>query len=422
MIDAVSFHGFAGAFAVALKNVGVPLRAVIEPGGFGVPAIEANRGVLGFTGPIDASQWPKVYDADLLVGNPPCSGFSLLNTSKTARPRGPESSINDCMWAFARYASEMNNGTGPKIAIFESVQGAGKQGQSLMQQLVEMLARETGEPYVLHNVFMSGASVGSAQLRKRYFWVAAKVPFGLETPKIERVATYQDAIGDLEGLVVQKEAQPYVADATWWSEPLRREDGLVADHYWPESSWATRAASVAHHWKRGETQRHAIAKAIKAGHEFSGRHWENVDPQYQVDRPGFSNMVRVYPNEPGRVITGSGGVAYLHYSEGRTLTVRETARLMGFPDWFDWGFTSGSRAYSYLGKQVPVQSWEWIIRLAVRAIEGDPAGWRPRPREDGAVYFDVTHDYKRLYHERRKEHGVDSRSREWVAAMASRGA
>lgn len=417
MIDhaptAVSFHGFAGAFAVALWEQGIRLKAVVEPGGFGVQAIEANRAKLGFDGPIYTSSVfddIPIVDADILVGNPPCSGFSTLNPGKAGSAknfRGSASPINDCMWAFVRYAARMNQGRGPLIAAFESVQQAGTQGKELMEQLAEHLRSETGEPFVLHHLFMSGASVGSAQVRRRYFWVASRIPFGIESPNPQRVVTYQDAIGDLVNVPIDGHCHKILDRPTWWSNALRsidETDGFETG----SGTWESRLKPLfASGWAPGENHRPVFQRLHATGHQFKG--WTDRSIEREVENIGYSTIMRIRPDEPGRVITGAGGAAYAHYSEDRTLTVRETARLMGFPDWFDWGFAKPQRAFLFLGKQVPVQSWSWLSSWIHAALTGEPGRWTGYQVEDGGSRrFDVTRDFQQVFNLRTRER-TDSR-------------
>lgn len=437
-MKAISYFGFGGAYAVALQKVGIDLEVVLEPGGFGLPVVLANREKLGFFGPHHTT--PKseshnpnfpTYDADILLGNPPCSGFSGLNTSPKKDGynfRGVHSPINQCMWDIVKYAAKMNGGRGPKICVFESVQQAGKLGRPLMQELVKFLREETGEPYVLHHIFMSGATVGAAQMRRRYFFVASKIPFGITSPVVERVCTYEDSIGDLIGLKLQRAPQPYVEPPTWWVEKhdLRSPDGMVGDFIHPDNNWARRMTNLIPYWERDWTQREALDNAMN-NHGVMPERWEDRDHEKEFFGRHFSGCRRISPNAVGRVITGGGATSLVHYSEDRLLTVREGARLMGFPDWFRWDAVSPQRAGAYLGKQVPVQSWQWMLGHIKNAIEGNPGKWTgtaidPYPHDIPELLFDVTRDYKRVYHQVKRQHGADFRDKKHVFEMDQRPA
>ena len=81
-MQAVDCQGLAGAFTLGTKRAGFDIVAKLElPGGFGVENCEANRHLLGDfeTTVSNWSDWPH-YDVPYIFGNPPCSGFSLLNT------------------------------------------------------------------------------------------------------------------------------------------------------------------------------------------------------------------------------------------------------------------------------------------------------------------------------------------------------
>lgn len=415
MIRATSYHGFGGAFAVAAKHLNIKLDAVIEPEGFGVGAVEANRLGLGFTGPVLREKKPAPRYADLIFGNPPCSGFSSLNVSKGANAAGPDSPINQCMWDLIDYAGSVN----PKMVIFESVQGAGTKGHELMLALTEKLRQDTGDSeWQLTSTFMSGATVGAAQVRRRYFFVAHRIPFGVKPPPIERVITYNDAIGDLIGLQPIKEPQPYGSqEPSNWARALRNASGYVTDMHMDQSLWSRRHGSIAKYMQPGDDQRVGLKRAIKANDVDPV--WEGKDLDWIVNGDYFNRVVMLKPNEAGRVITGAGGTSFLHWAEERILTVRETARLMGFPDWFDWGWCSASKAYLYLGKQVPVQSWEWILKQAKAALEGEPYLWKGL--WTGTNWdVNITLDYKAVYDSRTQEQPVDARSAQQIAAMSNR--
>lgn len=414
-IHATSYHGFGGSFAVAAKNVGIKLDAVIEPEGFGSGAVEANRLALGFSGPIVHEKLPPPRYADLIYGNPPCSGFSTLNVSKGHNASGPESPINQCMWDLINYAGTVN----PKMVIFESVQRAGTLGHELMLALVDKLREDTGCPdWELTSTFMSGATVGAAQIRKRYFFVAHRIPFGILPPVVERVTTYQEAIGDLIGLETIKDPQLY---GNWppsqFAEMLRNPSGMVTDMHFNDTIQTRRMNSIARFMEPGEDQRDGLRKAMAAGPLDPV--WEGKDTDWVINGDYFNRVIKIRPDEAGRVIVGGGGDSFIHWSENRVLTVRETARIMGFPDWFDWGWCSASRAGMYLGKQVPVQSWEWILNQAKAALEGEPFLWKGT--WIGTNWeTNITLDYKSVYNDRTREQPVDSRSAALIAAMNDR--
>jgi site-specific DNA-cytosine methylase len=130
---AVDVLGFAGGFTLGVVQAGFHLVGKRElKGAFGVKNCEVNRHLLGDGWRTQVSSpeaWEPV-DAELVFGNPPCSGFSVMSAKEF---RGADSPINHCMWSFIDYVARVR----PTIAVFESVQMARTRpdGLALMRSL-----------------------------------------------------------------------------------------------------------------------------------------------------------------------------------------------------------------------------------------------------------------------------------------------
>lgn len=78
MYQAVDVMGFAGGLTLGVVQAGFTLIGKRElKGGFGVPNCEVNRHLLGDNWQTEIGSWEgwtPVRDAQLLFGNPPCSG------------------------------------------------------------------------------------------------------------------------------------------------------------------------------------------------------------------------------------------------------------------------------------------------------------------------------------------------------------
>ncbi|MGH9200354.1 MAG: DNA cytosine methyltransferase, partial [Vicinamibacterales bacterium] len=345
----IDCQGLAGSFTLGCVVAGFELVGVRAlPGGFGVDNLETNRDVLGNGWEVQIGpeeEWEPAR-VELVAGNPPCSGFSGLNTSKGAMTRGPDSKINDCMWSFAKYAARCQ----PQVAVFESVQAAGKDrvrgGRQLMRDMWNYVCDQSGVRYGLTHLFMSGAAVGAAQMRHRYFWVLSAVPFGVELPELQFIATYAHAIGDLVGLDNQWESQELAVVGGSWlvgaqhahGIPKLNTDATVDAHVWPtEQAAALRYQVLYPHWRPGETLKEAAQRYQKrygrAPRGWPEKNWRNI---IAPDHWSINGIVRVRWDRPGYVITGAGGWSFVHPEENRLLSLRECARLMGFPDEWTW--------------------------------------------------------------------------------------
>lgn len=415
---AVDCQGLAGGFTLGTVRAGFDLVSKLElPGGFGMANCEANRHLLGEQwvaqeGPWE--EWEPYNDVPYVFGNPPCSGFSLLNTAASYKKKNPElqvrnhrgwdSPINDCMWAMVHYASRVNCGHGPLIFAMESVQQAYKKGRILMQMLRDRLEENTGERYDLHHVLMSGASVGAAQWRRRYFLVLSQIPFAVEHPEPSEPVTYRESIHDLQGLRWDTwDEQEYASlPDTMFQYNHRRADGKVGDHFSPGRNGTKHTTQVyelleSGLWAQGD----AMVDALKKFYERHGYMPNGFDEERVLRKEwhlGFHQPRRVPWNKPGYVITGSGGYDFIHPTENRFFTVRECARLQGYPDDWTWsGATSERQAYAWIGKGVPVESGEWLSTQVRRAIDQEWINLRiEAPNEIGEreYLWDKTNAYK----------------------------
>ena len=91
-----------------------------------------------------------------------------------------------------------------------------------MREYWEIIKADTGMEYTMSHMLMSVASIGGAQLRHRYFWVAHRVPFGMayELPGV--LTTLEYAVKDLEDTPQLWEPQDYTSPASSaYAEDLR---------------------------------------------------------------------------------------------------------------------------------------------------------------------------------------------------------
>lgn len=363
-------------------------------GGFGVVNCEANRHLLGNGWKAQACEpddW-EITPAEVVFGNPPCSGFSVMS-AKTFR--GADSKINHCMWAFVRYVARVM----PQIAVFESVQQAYSEkngGRDLMRALRVELESLTDKRWDLYHVNHNAYSVGGAAQRKRYFWIASRIPFGITMPKLPKLPNLYDVIGDLENMPLTWEAQPYRAPASWWADARRGHtvDGHI-DHSAPV---ITRIKDLMKYvpWNPRE---HIALVARRCYEQFN-----RLPPSWAASQDkiverdfymGYTTPTRWDYAQPARVITGGALGAVVHPVLPRTITHREAARILGFPD--DWRIKplkNISQLGSTWGKGITVDCGRWIgshIRNALDSTPGDYMGTYVGDRE---WFIDVTHAYK----------------------------
>jgi site-specific DNA-cytosine methylase len=389
---------FAGGFTLGMVQAGFELVGKREMrGGFGVANCTANRTLLGHgwkAEAVEPEHWTPV-DAEVVAGNPPCSGFSVMSAKDF---RGADSKINECMWAFVEYAAKVR----PQVAVFESVQNAftSPAGHDLMLALRQRLDDRTGESYTLHHVRHNAIAVGGAAIRRRYFWLASRVPFGVERERLPRAPVLDEVIGDLHNLSNTWQAQPYRAPGSWWSEPRRSDTGSVDGHVGLSNPLTKRMQDLMTgvEWSAGM----AIGDVARRYWDTYGclpDSWKATEEKVVKNDffMGFTTPVRWHGDRYGRVVTGGGLHNIVHPFLDRTVTHREVARILGFPD--DWRILP-LRTVSGLnmtwGKGITVDCGRWIGRWIRTALDGNPGSYAGEPIGDREYDLNLTNDYIKL--------------------------
>ena len=402
---------------------------VSEPGAFGDSTVEINRHLLPGdwtteTGSI--ADWTPQKNVGLVCGTPPCAAFSNLTGHMGESGHGPNASINSCMRDLVHYGGLCegeDGGRGAEVIAFESVQGAYKKGRELMVDFRDRLSRMTQQEYALHHVLVSGASLGAAQYRRRYYAVFSRIPIGFDEPAQRHVVTVEDATSDLVGAQITVDDQKYPRKAqTDFQRAARRRDGHFDMHInCPTAREGTISRSdltegeIQDLRERGWRPNEPLISFLERTQYFPGRFTrEHVDARWVSSAPRL-----VDAKQPGQVITGGAGRAFVHWSENRYLTAREGSRLMGYPDEWRWATESPLQAWTLIGKNCPVQSARWVSERVGLALDGEPETIGAVLSEREYVY-DHTNAYKSWFLEPdnatptrapRRKHGA----RRWLA-------
>ncbi len=334
-MKAVGVHIFAGGFSLGVEQH-FTLVGHLETGKFGVATWSANRP--GIPVRVDPrARWDETVAGlagrvDLVYGNPPCGGFSRLN----ANGRGPGSPLN------AGIAQVVHTGArlGARIIVVESVQQALTDGHPFFQPLYEEVrSRYPGQVWLLVNTFNHGV----CQWRPRVFWILGSELFEVK-PTVTEPSCLLKA---LAGIPPDAPNQ----------EPL--EDVLDTPDL----------AAVIPDLPPGGTP-HDIPDIVreKAPRVLRLRQWTRFAMHWPT---------RLLVDEPGRVITSKPML--VHPTEGRLLTARECARLMGYPDGFR--LVGGKRTWMpQLAKGVCPPAGAWLAGEVAAYLRGERPGLGPGAR------------------------------------------
>jgi DNA (cytosine-5)-methyltransferase 1 len=298
---------------------------------------------------------------DMLVGGPPCQGFS------SAGRRDPNDPRNKLVRDYLRIVRLLK----PRIVVIENVRGITSDFSDATAptgriNYSEWIQSALAENYVVFSKLLDSSLFGVPQKRMRFFIIAIRVdevkrrkfenPFEL----IERSRTSfvrsqgigpipvssKSALSDLE---IERNGTAQSRDSAGFDD-IAYKSPLTAYQRLMHSRTDTQPSDTRIARHRPEISSR-FRKLIKLCHA-DGRLNISLSAEMRATFGLKKLALRVLdPDAPSPTITSMPD-DLLHYSEPRTLTVRENARLQGFPDWFAYKgkYTTGGNRRK---KEVP---------------------------------------------------------------------
>ncbi len=284
----------------------------------------------------DALVWLAGGRVDILLGCPPCQGFSDTGS------RDPHDPRNSHMTLFGAIAEHIK----PLAVAMENVPLAAGTGQ-----FKYLVRRMQGAGYLWTAAIVNAALHGSAQCRQRLVYVAIRKDVGvapvLSTPTHGGKRKYYSySVGCMKPLESDWVGMLGEAPAT---RRLRRELRHVEDTlgtrdipYLSEAleglpKMGTTAALELGHRPWAHSRRQLLRmQSVPEGARWSGGEDHFSQSYGRLHRRGLARTITTYFANPG-----SG--RFWHPTENRALTLREAARLQGFPDTFKFPLPAAAR-------------------------------------------------------------------------------
>lgn len=279
-------------------------------------------------------------ETDVLVGGPPCQGFS------TAGPRFWDDPRNQLLKEYVRALGTIK----PKWFLMENVEGLLTSNAGLY--VTETVKAFVRLGYALRIEKVYSHEFGIPQRRKRVIILGNRVgvDFQFPTPttyshgKIFRNAkiTLAHALDGLPTPSNRNVPLRYTdSNSLSWANDLRSVTGLVTEHFVQtvDELQAARIAAL----KPGETMKD-LPEFLQHP-SFRRRAMRRVKDGTPTEKRGGapSGLKRLNLDEPSLTITGAAIREFVHPIENRCLTIRECARIQGFPDDFRFCGTNAEK-------------------------------------------------------------------------------
>jgi DNA (cytosine-5)-methyltransferase 1 len=306
---------FGGGFKCVLAVDNEPAAIATHAEAFGGQSVPGN-----------IEDWlkkkPKIPQADVVIGGPPCQGFSLLNKNR-------EGDVRRALW---EPYMDIVKASGAKVFVMENVKELIKSAE-----FDDIRRRAEKMGFEIRAEILNAADYGAPQIRRRAVVVGWNKKAGISRPEFPPEATHSAPGGkdNLPDWVTVKEAIGNLPDPIG-TEIRQMEEHSNDAHLDLHFGRNPTAVSLARykvvppggnrfdlHKNAPELTPPCWVRKTSGGTDLFGRLW--------WDKPSVTIRTEFFKPEKGR---------YLHPEKHRPITHREAARLMGFPDDFKF---SGSK-------------------------------------------------------------------------------
>jgi DNA (cytosine-5)-methyltransferase 1 len=348
-----------GGLSLGFEQAGFDVLAAVEIDPIHAAAHKFNfpdcavlpRSVVGLSGAELRETGIGDRRIDVVVGGAPCQGFSLIGHRALDDPR------NSLVREFVRLVAELD----ASYFVFENVKGltVGRHRRFLEEVIGAFSA--VGYTVLSPWKVLNASSYSVPQDRERLFLVGARrgmalpaypkatsSPAGEARNGLPRGPSCRDALGDLP-------------DADCFAQLIHGDEVATTDWGIPSAyarSLRCLRPSDWHYGYRRQWKPNLLTSSMRTAHtaisqrRFCGTEPGDVEPIsrfFRLPADGVSNTLRAGTDSSRGAFTSPRPI---HYEKARCVTVREMARLHGFPDWFRFHETKWHGARQ-IGNAVP---------------------------------------------------------------------
>lgn len=320
---------------------------------------------------IDRTGVFRAGDADVIIGGPPCQGFSMAG----ARIRN--GFIDDPRNYLFKHYFNVVRAVKPKAFVMENVKGLrNMQGGKIFEEILRIFSDPRlldGATYSLHTEIVKAAAFGVPQKRERMLiigtrrsdydfdalWERTKQDILAEYPHYFDAVTVEDAIGNL---------------GTTTADGRVRNPEPVTEY---QRYLAAPGAELTNHTRTN----HSRVAVDRMSRVAGGENYTALKEKISSVHSGSYGRLRW--DEQAATITTRfdtpAGGRFIHPAEDRTLSPREAARLQSFPDDFVF-YGSRTSVCRQIGNAVPPKISYFVAKLIDNILrleeQPDESGFR----------------------------------------------
>jgi len=292
------------------------------------------------------------FQPDIIIGGPPCQGFSIAGPAK----KDPKDLRNSLFNNFAQWIQLLE----PQAFVMENVKGLLARRNADGQRVIDIIKSTFAKSgYLIEVWLLNAAEYGVPQIRERIFIVGHRLSEEIGPPKkthslqvafnnsnvaqlalfesegVKPAITLWEAISDLPVLSARQgeEEQPYTSIPSNSYQALLREGSHVLYNH-VAMDHSERLVERFKYIKWGES-----SADVPLEHSARRRNGNGEISGISYDQ----NNRRLHPYKPSHTIAASFYANFIHPFQHRNLTAREGARAQSFPD-----------SYRFMGKKTVV--------------------------------------------------------------------
>ena len=352
MLHAIDLFCGAGGLSKGFMDAGVDIILGVDNDVAALKTFEKNHGgAIGLHADLSLQEtFDKIQSIalsmnktiDLIIGGPPCQGFS------TTGPRNFDDPRNKLYLAVFKMVKQYN----PKGFLIENVPGMAMLYQGQIKD--EILRRFRSMGYNVECQILTAADYGVPQIRKRLVFMGirsdiGKPVFPMHLLKEQDYITCRDAIDDLPARIHELGKEEDVYDKPPRSEyqkKMRKNCSVLYNHV--------------------ATDHKQFVKDVIALVPPGGN-WKDLPKGVGESRTFHEAWTRYHGDKPSKTID-TGHRNHFHYEYNRVPTIRENARLQSFPDDFIF-LGNKTQQNRQVGNAVPPLLGEALARQMIAIID-----------------------------------------------------
>lgn len=289
---------------------------------------------------------------DLIVGGPPCQGFSMANRQRL---------IDDPRNKLYKYFLDLLGNTRPKFFVMENVKGM----MIKSTEIIENFRSTLGDEYSLGMVLLNAKDFGVPQNRERVFVIGTKQKGVSVDQIIDEIKNRQsknyfvlkDALFGLPKLEPKRDKNSRGIENDKLGYKFRHEVAPF-NTFLKEINQVEKLDYIYNHTNRYNNNRdieifsllpqgaNSLHESIEHIMPYTSRNHMFKDKYYKLDEDKVSKTITSHMKLDCNM--------YIHPSQSRGLSPREAARIQTFPD--DYVFMGANNIwYAQIGNAVPVK-------------------------------------------------------------------